>query len=141
LLELSTDRKIIQAILVGSRPPPNDNVWAMAKKGGFAVTVHDRDARGKEKAVDTDLVAQGAELICDARRPGVLVVVSGDRDFIPLVRLAQRRGWTVEMAAFESAFSGHGEMATEVNIVRPLDAIFHRFSDYSFEWPAPPLAG
>ena len=138
LLELAKGRPIREAILVGSRPPPNDNVWEMAARSGFKVTVHDRDMHGKEKAVDTDLVAQGAEIICDSPGAGVLIVASGDRDFIPLVRLAHRRKWNVEMAAFESAFSSHGEMATEVDNVRPLDAIFNRISDYSFEWPHPP---
>lgn len=135
LLELAGQRNIQAAILIGSRPPPNDNVWKMAADGGFKVTTHDRDSQGREKAVDTDLVAQGTELICDAPQPGVLVIASGDRDFIPLVRLAHRRGWKVEMAAFQSAFSPNGDMATEVDEIRPLDAIFHRISDYSYEWP------
>lgn len=135
LLELAAGRDIHAAILVGSRPPPNDNVWKVAEKSGFTVTVHDRDVRGKEKAVDTDLVAQGTEIICDAPGTGVLIIASGDRDFIPLVNLAHRRKWTVEMAAFESAFSSHGEMATSVDAVRPLDKIFHRFSSYDFNWP------
>lgn len=137
LLELANGRHIRAAILIGSRPPPNDNVWKMAEQGGFTVTTHDRDSQGKEKAVDTDLVAQGTELICDAPEPGVLVIASGDRDFIPIVRVAQRRKWIVEMAAFQSAFSQTGQMATEVNAVRPLDQIFHRFSEYSYEWPDP----
>ena len=137
LLELGDKRSIRGAILIGSRPPPNDNVWKMAEQGGFKVTTHDRDSKGKEKAVDTDLVAQGTELLCDAKEPGVLVIASGDRDFIPLVRVAHRRNWKVEMAAFQSSFSSSGEMATEVDEIRPLDVIFHRISEYSFEWPDP----
>jgi hypothetical protein len=41
------------------------------------------------------------------------------------------------MAAFQSSFSSSGEMATEVDEIRPLDVIFHRISEYSFEWPDP----
>jgi uncharacterized LabA/DUF88 family protein len=134
LLELRKDRNLREAILVGSRPPPNDNVWKAAEEGGFKVTTHARDMSGKEKAVDTDLVAQGTEAICDAPDPGVLVIASGDRDFIPLVNVAHRRGWTVEMASFQSAFSPNGEMAITVDLVRPLDTIFHRFSVYDYEW-------
>ena len=32
----------------------------------FQVYLHDRDMNNKEKAVDTELVAQGTEIICDA---------------------------------------------------------------------------
>ena len=53
-----------------------------------------------------------------------LAIVSGDRDFIPLVRIAQKRGWEVEMWAFSNAYSGTGQMAMTVNRVCPLDAVF-----------------
>lgn len=122
LRKLSRDRKIHAAILVGSRPPANDSVWNAAAAEGFRVTVHDRDAQNREKAVDTELVAQATEIICEAPAPPmVLVIASGDRDFIPLVRVAKRRQWRVEMAAFSSAFNPHGEMASSVDCVRALD--------------------
>jgi hypothetical protein len=52
---LADGRKIREAFLVGSRPPPNDNVWKMAERGGFKVKTHDRDSSNKEKAVDSEL--------------------------------------------------------------------------------------
>lgn len=60
--QLAHGRKIHAAVLVGSRPPANDSVWKEAKQQGFQVTVHERDSRGKEKAVDTELVAQERRL-------------------------------------------------------------------------------
>ncbi len=136
--ELANGIEVFRAILVGSKPPPSDSVWNSAARHGFAVTTHYRDGyTGGEKAIDTELVAQATELVCDAGKEGVLIIASGDRDFIPLVNLAHRRGWTVEMAAFQSAFQANGEMATQVDMVRPLDAIFNRISDYAYEWPAP----
>jgi hypothetical protein len=56
---ISRMREPFAPLLVGSRPPPNDTVWEMAKRGGFEVITHDRDAANKEKAVDTELVARG----------------------------------------------------------------------------------
>jgi uncharacterized LabA/DUF88 family protein len=103
--KLAEGRTIQRAFLVGSRPPPNDDVWKMAKNGGFEVKTYDRDARNKEKAVDTELVAQGTLTIATAPAPGVLVIASGDRDFIPLVNVAHDLKWTVEMAAFSSLHS------------------------------------
>ena len=134
LTALADGRKIRAAILVGSRPPPNDAVWKMAAAGGFEVKTHDRDINNKEKAVDSELVAQGTRLVCTTP-PAVLVIASGDRDFIPLVNIAQEQGWTVEMAAFESAFSDEGQMATTVDNIRPLDEVFDKIGNYGFKWP------
>jgi uncharacterized LabA/DUF88 family protein len=134
---LADGRKITAAILVGSRPPKNDSVWAAAEANGFQVIVHDRSYSGQEKAVDTEIVARGTEIICDQPQPGVVVLASGDRDFIPLVHLAQRRNWTVEMCAFSNAFNPAGQMAMAVNRVRQLDSSFEKIGGYEFVWPIP----
>lgn len=139
LNSLADGREIESAILVGSRPPANDRVWREAELRGFEVLVFDRDGSGKEKCVDTALVARGVEIICCASEPMALILASGDRDFIPLVQMAQKRSWTVEMAAFSSAFTGHGEMATTVDKVRPLDSMFAQIGHNAFEWPIPVL--
>lgn len=132
---LADGRKIERAILVGSRPPSNDLVWEAAKQQGFEVTTHERDSQGREKAVDTELVVQGTQIICEASELMDLVIASGDRDFIPLVTLAQRKGWKVEMSAFSSAFNPSAELATTVNQVRELDSVFDQIGHYDFEWP------
>jgi hypothetical protein len=44
LAELASGRTIKGAVLVGSKPPPNDAVWAMAKRAGFQVVTHDRES-------------------------------------------------------------------------------------------------
>ena len=128
LTHLAEGRKIRKAFLVGSRPPLNDGVWNMAQRCGFEVKTHDRDANNREKAVDTDLVAQGTRIIC-MTSPAVLVIASGDGDFIPLVDVAHEAGWTVEMAAFKSAFSPMGAMAMKVDRIRPLDDALDRIGD------------
>lgn len=128
LLNKVAEGKIIRkAILVGSRPPQNDSLWNTAKYRGFEVIVHDRNSENKEKAVDTELVAQGVELICTTS-PAVLKILSGDSDFLPLVKIADGRGWETEMWAFTSAYRAAGNMATAVDKIQPLDAIFEEIS-------------
>ena len=133
---LANGKTISHAILVGSRPPPNDNVWESAKAGGFEVIVHDRDANNREKSVDTELVAQGTRTIVRSAQPMTLIIASGDRDFIPLVNVAHEENWSVEMCAFTSAYSQWGDMANAVDIVRPLDQGFADIGFHDFEWPA-----
>jgi uncharacterized LabA/DUF88 family protein len=133
--QLAEGRNIRAAILVGSRPPPNDTIWNLATQGGFKVITHDRDASNKEKAVDTELVAQGTLLIATTPSPAVLVIASGDRDFLPLVNVAHQQGWTVEMASFSNCFSPNGQMAMAVDRVRPLDGSLDLIGHCAFEWP------
>ncbi|WP_025090301.1 NYN domain-containing protein [Brucella intermedia] len=135
LSHLAEGRDIHSAFLVGSRPPPKDDVWQMAQNGGFEVITHDRDSRNKEKAVDTELVAQGTLAVATGPENGVLVIASGDRDFIPLVNIAHKRGWTVEMAAFQSSFTVDGEMASAVDRTRPLDGSLDLIGHNAFKWP------
>jgi uncharacterized LabA/DUF88 family protein len=137
LTRLADGRPIREAFLVGSRPPPNDEVWRLAERGGFKVITHERDSSNKEKAVDTELVAQGTLVIATTPSPAVLVIASGDRDFLPLVNVAHQRGWTVEMAAFSSAFTSHGQMSMSVDKVRPLDGSLDLIGHCAFPWPDP----
>jgi uncharacterized LabA/DUF88 family protein len=138
LAYLADGRKILDALLVGSRPPQNDTVWEAAKQNGFSVAVFNRSGR-EEKAVDTELVARGTEIICSTAEPGSLVLASGDRDFLPLVNVAHRKKWEVEMCAFSSAFRTDGEMALAVEKVRPMDAYYLKVGRHDFVWPIPAL--
>jgi uncharacterized LabA/DUF88 family protein len=133
---LAHGRRILDAILVGSRPPQSDNVWEAARLTGFQVIVYNRSG-GVEKAVDTELVAQGTEIICSLAGPSVLVIASGDRDFIPLVNVAHRKKWEVEMCAFSSSFSPAGDMAMSVDRIRPLDSDYLTIGKCAFAWPPP----
>ncbi|OPY67943.1 MAG: NYN domain protein [Syntrophorhabdus sp. PtaU1.Bin050] len=136
LLESVADgRTVANAILVGSRPPANDSVWTAAEADGFQVTVHDRNTRNQEKAVDTELVAQGTEIICTAKEAMDLAILSGDRDFLPLVSVAHRRGWLAEMWAFKNAYNPSGQMAMSVDRIKPLDDVFTNIGTCSFQWP------
>jgi len=128
-------RTIHEAILVGSRPPANDSVWTAAQRDGLKVTVHDRNSKNQEKAVDTELVAQGTEIICTAPEAMDLAILSGDRDFVPLVSVAHRRSWAVEMWAFKNAFNPSGAMAMSVDEICPLDDVFSGIGHYAFTWP------
>jgi hypothetical protein len=135
LREVAEGQRIIKAILVGSTPPKSDTIWNAARDGGFEVITHEKNLSGREKAVDTEIVAKGTELVCTNPQPAVLKLLSGDRDFIPLINIAISRGWETEMWAFESAFRKGGQMAQTVNRVKPLDPISPRFGRNDFAWP------
>jgi uncharacterized LabA/DUF88 family protein len=135
LKAIANGRQVEQAILVGSRPPQNDSVWTAAEANGFVVTVHDRNTQNEEKAVDTELVAQATEIVCTTSEPMTLAILSGDRDFIPLVSVAHRRKWLVEMWAFKNSYRPNGQMAMAVDMICPLDDVFKQIGSCIYQWP------
>lgn len=134
LAVVAENTEISQAILVGSKPPQNDSVWEAAKSQGFQVIIHERNYLGKEKAVDTEIVVRGTEIVC-TQEPSILKLLSGDRDFMPLISFANNKGWITEMWAFSNAFNDGGEMAQTVTRIKPLDNVFDKIGRYEFEWP------
>ncbi len=133
---MADGREIIDAILVGSKPPQNDSVWTSAKQHGFRVHTYERSFSGQEKEVDTEIATQAAEIILlNKDEPGVLVLGSGDRDFLPSVRCAHRWKWTTEMCAFSSSFNPAGDMAMSVEKIRQLDGDFAHLGHCDFSWP------
>jgi len=132
LHEVANGHKIIGAILVGSEPPPNDTVWNAARQQGFEVITYQRGQAG-EKSVDTELVARGLEVIYRykyvEKRPAILKLLSGDRDFVPLIQTAYREGWETELWGFSSSLSV--ELAQMAHRVRPLDEVFDKIGRYT----------
>jgi uncharacterized LabA/DUF88 family protein len=90
----------------------------MARANGFDVITHERDSKNKEKAVDTELVARGTLAIATTPSPAVLVIASGDHDFIPLVNVAHELKWEVDVRFLQRV---HATRAIAVDRVRPLD--------------------
>jgi len=129
LKTVANGHKIIKAILVGSTPPPNDSLWKAAESQGFEVRTYERSfSTGEEKVVDTELLASGLEIILEHPRPAVLKLLSGDRDFVPLIKRAYRKGWESELWGFSSSISH--ELAEMVSRVHELDLVFDQIGKY-----------
>ena len=73
--------------------------------------------------------------MCTVADRAILKLLSGDRDFIPLINIANNRKWETEMWAFNSAFKSYGQMAQSVTRIKPLDNVFDKIGKYEFLWP------
>ena len=108
LLELVGGKKngLKKAILFGSRPPQNDSLWEAARVGGFEVIVEDRNAQNREKKIDTGIVAQmmedSYECITD-KLTDEMVLVAGDKDYVPAVNRISKRGIRVVVYFWDHA--------------------------------------
>ncbi|MES1951999.1 hypothetical protein S4A8_14140 [Salinisphaera sp. S4-8] len=101
------DNVIKRCVLFGSRPPPNDTLWQIARKAGFEVIVEDRNVANKEKRIDTGIVAamtKDAYTMAD-KKEDTITLVAGDGDFIPCVEQLVGDGYRVEVVFWNHASS------------------------------------
>lgn len=104
-----------RVVLFGSRPPPDDTLWAYAKQAGFEVRLENRNVAGKEKKIDTGL----ATLITkDAYKSGVptadrFFIVAGDSDYVPTVKELTEDGYKVFVVFWNHAAKELKDVATK----------------------------
>lgn len=91
-------RELKEAVLVGSRPPPNDALWNRLKTLGIEPRIFDRSFyTGKEKRVDAELTNAIRDCLEDNSEPGVIALVAGDADYVPALERCLKRKWAVEL--------------------------------------------
>jgi len=101
---LKRDRDLKDAILVGSRPPPNDSLWARLRELGIELRIYERSPiTDREREVDQELVNCIRDVMEDNRPPGVLALVSGDGGYVTTLERCVKRGWTVEIYFWRQA--------------------------------------
>lgn len=117
--------QIGRSSLFGSRPPENDSLWDMARRQGFEVFVFDRNFANKEKEVDVAIATQIIEDSYEFMQPSRgdrVVLVSGDRDYLPTVKSLHRRGIPTTVVFWSHATS-HDLLAAADDHAE-LDALF-----------------
>ena len=100
-----TDRKeTARAMLFGSRPPQNDAIWDVAKRAGFEVITHDRNAANKEKKIDAGIVTEMTrDAYRNAKAGDVFTLVSGDSDYVATVETLIKDGFQVDVVFWDHA--------------------------------------
>lgn len=90
--------------LYGSTPPPTPELWAHFSKV-IEVTLYPRSYHtNKEKCIDVELAASVTEFACD-NPAATIILVTGDRDFVPVVKKLKKRNVAVEVWGWRRAFS------------------------------------
>ena len=130
LLELVGGKKngLKKAYLFGSRPPQNDSLWHAAKQEGFEVIVEDR-IQNREKKIDTGIVAQmmedSYECLTD-KKNDEMILVAGDRDYVPAVNRISKRGIRVVVYFWDHAASELKDHAAQFFSLNKHIALFTR---------------
>lgn len=121
--------QIGRSSLFGSRPPANDSLWDLARHEGFEVFVFDRNYDNKEKEVDvaiaTQVMADSYEHMSTERHDRV-VLLSGDRDYVPVVKSLAARGLPTTVVFWEHG-TAH-DLRNAADDFSPLDPLFDHLS-------------
>lgn len=96
-----------RALLVGSRPPPGDKIWAAAERSGFEVEVLDRSPiSGREKQVDSTIItAMLKDGYKRAQTGNEFILVAGDADYVPPIENLREEKMSVTVAFWSHAIS------------------------------------
>jgi uncharacterized LabA/DUF88 family protein len=106
---------IKRVTLFGSRPPPNDSLWAHAKSAGFEIRLEERNFANKEKKIDTaiaTLMTKDAYKNAD-KDTDLFVLVAGDKDYVPTLNELTVDGYKVEVVFWNHAAAELKKAATK----------------------------
>lgn len=97
------DKKEIGCAKLWGSPPPSDSFWKMVERKGFKVKTYEK-SHGKEKKVD---VAIAYEIAKDSAKmdksEAEIILVAGDKDFVPVVQDLAEEGFSVCVAFWDHA--------------------------------------
>lgn len=95
---------VAECYFYGSKPPENDSICQMAEQQGWKTKIKERGFNGKEKEVDTEIVADVTALASD-KVGGTMILITGDRNLRPCITKAQSLNWKVEVYMWRHAAS------------------------------------
>jgi len=131
--------QIGRSSLFGSRPPANDSLWNLAQRAGFEVKVFDRNFANKEKEVDaaiTTMMLEDSFMYMKAERSDRVVLVAGDRDYVPAIESLGRRGFPTTVVFWEHATAR--DLRAQAHDFIDLDPLFAHISRTRSHTEQPP---
>ncbi len=95
--------------------PPSDTFWKMVEQKGFDVRTFQRGQSGQEKKVDVAIAHQLTKDVYTGKikkEESIIILVAGDKDFVPVVEDLVSEGYTIHIAFWNNASRELKEAAT-----------------------------
>ena len=100
--------------------PDDDSFWSIAENRGFTVRRGYLGKNSRSKQDDAYLIVDMARTICEEQGPSTIVLVAGDADYVPPLKLAIERNWRAEVAFIDRGISSSLEQYThEIRLISP----------------------
>ena len=104
LEKVSNQRKLMETVLVGSRPPQNDSLWKKLEELNIKPKIFDRSRfSNKEKGVDAELINSIRNTLDNNPSTGTIAIVAGDSDYFGTLKICVERNWNIEIYFWEQA--------------------------------------
>lgn len=98
--------------------PDDDSFWSIAESRGFKVRRGFLGANHRSKQDDAYLITDMTRTICKEQGPSTIVLVAGDADYVPPLKLAVEENWRAEVAFTDRGISSSLEPCTHE--IRPI---------------------
>jgi uncharacterized LabA/DUF88 family protein len=100
-----TDQAEIGAARLWGSPPPSDSFWEMVERKGFTVETFEKSPSGQEKKVDVAIAYRITKdaFTCIDKSESEIVLVSGDKDFVPVIEDLIMEGFKLKVAFWDQA--------------------------------------
>jgi uncharacterized LabA/DUF88 family protein len=104
--KIRNGRKLMETVLVGSRPPQNDSLWNKLKTLDIEPRIFDRSIfTNREKGVDAELSNAIRDTLEDNPKAGTIAIIARDKDYIPTLERCVKKKWDVEIYFWSQASS------------------------------------
>ncbi|CAI2182506.1 1352_t:CDS:2 [Funneliformis geosporum] len=90
-------------VIVGSRPLPNDTLWAKLESDGFNVTIKDRKFKGNEVVIEMLIYIMNTIHVHNI--PGTMILIARDGDYGPAIKRTLKKGWINEIWLWSKGLS------------------------------------
>lgn len=142
------ERRVVEAVFYGSRPPDKDSVWNKVRERGWKVVIKPRSSvTKKEKEVDGQIIADIVELLASTppSKQGTIVLITGDADMRPAVeKVVKYKTWKIEVGVWKSILSHRltslaekYENVSEINLDDDWDNIVYVEKEFSAKHSIP----
>lgn len=112
---------------MGFYTAPSDSFLKLVEDKGFSERTFQRGVDGRERKVDVAIATQITKDVYSGgidKENGIIILISGDKDFVPMVETVTSEGYTVHIVFWNHAARELKEAATYfINLDPVLDRI------------------